>query len=80
MLEKLEGVKPDEAGEFTLLWNRYELNRQDWGIDLKQHSERMIEALKERGIGVSAEEMPNGYGWGAWRQQAGEVLEAFFPM
>jgi outer membrane protein assembly factor BamB len=80
LLEKLEGVKPDGAGEFTLLWNRYELNRQDWGIDLKQHSGRMIEALKARGIGVSAEEMPNGYGWGAWRQQAGGLLEAFFPM
>lgn len=80
LLEKLEGVKAEKAGAFTVLWNRFELQRQEWGIDLKQHSDRLVEALKKQGIRVDAEEMPNGYGWGAWRQQAGGLLEAFFPM
>ncbi|MCP3981560.1 MAG: PQQ-binding-like beta-propeller repeat protein [bacterium] len=79
MMEAVEGLKPKKAGEFAIRWNRYELRRQEWGIDLEQHSARLTEALEKRGIRFTAAEMPNGYGWGAWRQQAGGMLEEFFP-
>ena len=68
------------AARFLVLWNRYELYRADWGIDMAGDSRRVIKALEARGFDAEGSELLDGAGWGSWRAQVGAVLEEFFPL
>ena len=65
---------------FLVFWNRYELYRADWNIDMAGDSRRVIEALEAGGYDAQGSEVLDGAGWGSWRVQVGKVLEEFFPM
>ena len=64
---------------FLVMWNRYELRREEWGVDLGRDSKRVVEALEAKDYSVVAMEVIDSSGWGGWRVRAGEVLEQFFP-
>jgi hypothetical protein len=60
-------------------WSRYELRREEWNIDLGEHSRRVYDALKRAGHSVGGGEALDGAGWGCWRARVASILEEFFP-
>jgi enterochelin esterase-like enzyme/outer membrane protein assembly factor BamB len=64
---------------FWVLWNRYEVRRAEWNVDLARDSRRVAEALEEQGFSVASREVLDSAGWGGWRVTVGEVLEQMFP-
>ena len=74
-------AKESDSGEteFVVVWNRYELRRAEWSIDLAADSRRLAEALEAGGHDVASAEALDSAGWGGWRARAGEILVDFFP-
>ena len=60
-------------------WNKNELRRQDWGVDLGRDTQQLAKALEDGGFKVVAKESDDSSGWGAWPIRAGEMLKALFP-
>jgi len=79
--EILTLAKESEAGntEYRVFWNRYELHRAEWSVDLAVDSKRLAEALKAGGHDVEGGEVLDSSGWGGWRARGGEILVDFFP-
>jgi outer membrane protein assembly factor BamB/enterochelin esterase-like enzyme len=69
----------DVAPRFVVVTNRYELRREEWGLDLAEDSRRLVETLQSAGLDVRAETVLDSAGWGSWRAHAAEIFEAFFP-
>ncbi len=68
------------GSRFFITWNRYELRRAEWGLDLGEDSRRLVEALTLAGHDVEGLELLDSAGWGAWRAQVAEPLVRFFPL
>jgi len=64
---------------FVISWNRDELVRTDWNVDIGQDTQRLVQMLKEHGFEVEASQADDASGWGAWPVRAGEMLVALFP-
>jgi len=77
----LTAAKESGAGEtkYLVSWNRYELHRAEWNVDLAEDSRRLAEGLKAGGHDVGGGEALDSAGWGSWRARAGEILVDFFP-
>jgi outer membrane protein assembly factor BamB/enterochelin esterase-like enzyme len=61
------------------VWNRYELRRAEWNLDLARDSRRVVEALETHGFPVESREVLDGAGWGSWRIRVAEILGQVFP-
>lgn len=75
-------ISESDAGDkarFWVVWNRYELHRAEWNVDLGRDSRKVAEALESNGLTVASREVLDGAGWGSWRVQAGELLAEMFP-
>jgi enterochelin esterase-like enzyme/outer membrane protein assembly factor BamB len=80
LMTAIEQKKGGAATQFLIIWNRYELRREDWGLDFGEDSRRMMEALRTNGYDVDGGEVQDGAGWGSWRAHVAELLESFFPL
>jgi enterochelin esterase-like enzyme/outer membrane protein assembly factor BamB len=79
--EVLTLAKETQSGQtkYLVFWNRYELHRAEWNVDLGADSRRLAEALQAGGHDVGGSEVLDSSGWGGWRARAGEILVDFFP-
>jgi outer membrane protein assembly factor BamB/enterochelin esterase-like enzyme len=80
LMEAISNGAGEGSARFWVVWNRYELRRAEWNVDLGRDSRRVVEALEANGFPVVSREVLDGAGWGGWRVRAGEVLEQMFPM
>ena len=69
----------EDKARFWVVWNRYELSRTDWNVDLGRDSRKVAEVLEANGYAVASREVLDSAGWGSWRVRAGEVLREMFP-
>lgn len=67
------------GAKYLVLWNRYELHRAEWNVDLAVDSRKLVEALQAGGHDVKGAEVLDSAGWGGWSARAGEILVDFFP-
>ena len=65
--------------KYLVFWNRYELRRAEWNVDLAVDSRKLVEALEAGGHDVVGAEVLDSAGWGGWGVRAGEILVDFFP-
>jgi enterochelin esterase-like enzyme/outer membrane protein assembly factor BamB len=72
-----EGGKGE--AEYDVFWNRYELHREEWNVDLAADSRRLFEALQAGGYEVQGAEVLDSSGWTSWIARAGDILVDFFP-
>jgi len=72
--------EPRESLRLYMDWNRYESHSTDSAYDLRQDSERLAGALKEKGYSYTGGEVIDAYGWGSWRARSDRILVAFFPL
>lgn len=79
IFESLE-QEPRPEIEVVLDWNRYSRRDLDRALDLPGDSRRLFDALAARGFTVHGGEHLDAYGWGAWRAQSNDWLEALFPV
>ncbi|MCP4205375.1 MAG: hypothetical protein GY769_25980 [bacterium] len=79
MTRLLEGERVSDS-RFFVTWNRYELRREEWGLDLGEDCRRLVEALTLAGHDVDGLELLDSAGWGAWQAQVAEPLVCFFPL
>jgi enterochelin esterase family protein len=79
VLQRLETQDKGGKASFLVTWNRYDLRRAEWGLDVARDSERLTRALEAAGYAVAGGEVADGSGWGGWRVRGGEALERFFP-
>lgn len=78
IFESLE-QEPRPEIEVVVDWNRYSRRDLDRALDIPGDSRRLHDALAARGVTVHGGEHLDAYGWGAWRSQADDWLEALFP-
>jgi enterochelin esterase-like enzyme len=78
-LIELASKEGSSGAAFLVLWNRYELRREEWNLDLAADSRTLHDALQSNGHPVSGGRTDDSAGWGAWRAQVGTILESFFP-
>jgi len=76
---RLADERRDAGTRFLVYWNRYELHRQEWSLDLAADSKRLAEALRSTGHAVGGGEVLDASGWGSWRARVGQIAEDFFP-
>jgi enterochelin esterase-like enzyme len=77
-----EAVSRGAGGEqprFWITWNRAEVRRADWNVDIARDSRRVTEMLEAEGFPVVGREATDSSGWGSWRVRAAEVLQQMFP-
>ena len=79
LFEAIEGGKGDDKSRFWVLWNKNEISRVEWDVDLARDSRRVAEALETHGYGVVSQEALDSAGWGSWRVRAAEALVMMFP-
>jgi enterochelin esterase-like enzyme len=79
LAEAISAGEGKEKASFWVVWNRYELARADWNVDLGRDSRRVAEMLEAAGFTVVQSEALDSSGWGGWRVRAGEILEQMFP-
>jgi outer membrane protein assembly factor BamB/enterochelin esterase-like enzyme len=75
-------ISESDAGDkarFWVVWNRYEIRRAEWNVDLGRDSRKVAEALESNGFSVASREVVDSAGWGSWRVRAGELLAEMFP-
>jgi len=65
---------------FYVDWNHWELRSVALGVDLRDHSRRLAEALERRGYAIETHEALEGSGWASWRSRTDRILEKFFPL
>ena len=70
---------PSGPSSYLIYWNRYELHRAEWNVDLSVDTKKLVEALEAGGHSIEALEVLDSAGWGGWRARAGEALVEFFP-
>jgi enterochelin esterase-like enzyme/outer membrane protein assembly factor BamB len=77
-----EAVSRGAGGEpprFWITWNRAEVRRAEWNVDIARDSRRVTEMLEAEGFPVVGREATDSSGWGSWRVRAAEVLQQMFP-
>jgi outer membrane protein assembly factor BamB/enterochelin esterase-like enzyme len=79
LMEAISESDAEAKARFWVVWNRYELSRADWNVDLGRDSRKVAEALEANGYAVVGREVLDGAGWGSWRIRAGELLMEMFP-
>ena len=60
--------------------NHWELRSVELGIDLGDYSQRLAEALREKGYEVETHEGMERSGWVSWRSRTDRILEKSFPL
>ncbi len=75
LFARLQAAPPKDV-KFFVGWNRYEMRDPDLGLDLREHSERLVAALEGAGCKVVKSEANGSHGWAGWRAQSGEWLSA----
>jgi enterochelin esterase-like enzyme/outer membrane protein assembly factor BamB len=63
----------------AVTWNKTEMHRAEWNLDVAKDTERLVQALKDKGFDVKARQAEDTSGWGAWPVRAGEMLVTLFP-
>jgi len=79
LMEAISKSDAEDRARFWVVWNRYELSRADWNVDLGRDSRKVAEALEANGFPVASREVLDSAGWGGWRVRAGEILREMFP-
>jgi len=79
LFEAIEEGTGDDKSRIWVLWNKNEIHRAEWDVDLARDSRRVAEALAANGYGVVEQEAMDSTGWGGWRVRAAEALEMMFP-
>jgi enterochelin esterase family protein len=79
LAEAIAGSSGAEKPRSWIAWNRYEIRRAEWNVDLGRDSRRVAEMLESQGFAVEAREALDSAGWGSWRVRAAEFLKEMFP-
>jgi outer membrane protein assembly factor BamB/enterochelin esterase-like enzyme len=80
LMQAISESDTEAKARFWVVWNRYELRRAEWNVDLGRDSRKVAEALESNGFSVTSREVLDSAGWGSWRIRAGEVLAEMFPL
>lgn len=78
LLEKAGDPAQPEL-DLYLDWCRWEFRSEREGFDRREDARRLVARLRSRGQRYHGGELPEGSGWGAWRERTGRILEAFYP-
>lgn len=73
LIQSADGERP----RFHIAWNRYEARRPQ-SFDCRDQSRQLTDALLQNGFSVTGGEDKTGFGWGSWRVQAGNAINAVF--
>jgi enterochelin esterase family protein len=79
LLEKQVKTAADAPFRIYLDWGRYDRRgtREAW--DMRRANRRFDAFLRDRGYSPAGGEVPEGAGWGGWRNRTDRVFEALFP-
>ena len=79
LMTTVESFAAASKPAIAVSWNRTEMHRPDWNLDVAKDTERLVQALEDKGFDVKTRQAEDAAGWGAWPVRAGEMLTALFP-
>ena len=78
ILARIEDGHAPADVHFQIHWNRYELRREEWGLDLGGDSRRLVRAMRNAEYRIEGGEILDASGWFGWGAHIDRILEAFF--